>query len=468
MYKNYDDETLAQALPAAMALAVRRAVARGDVDADAARPAALARRRRRAGRRRSRRWRSTGPLRHRPLRRAAADARRATARELQAARRRSDRELLPLFRQAMEPAYPHRRATSRRTTTLVEAFGIEERFAARRRIVVVTGDPLPSAMAGPAIRAWEMAERPVRRARRPAASTRRRRSVASPTSRSDVRRRRASLRELDRWADVIIFQGFLLELAPWLKTRHEDPRRRHLRPVPPRAARAGAATTARRAARRRSTRRRPGAQRAAATAATSSSAPRTSSATSGSASWPALGRVNPSTYDERRDARLADRRRARSASRTTPPVQHRHGDQGRRRRASAPTTRSSSGAAGSTTGSTRSPCIRAVDRLAERHPDVRLFFLGMKHPNPDVPEMRMAGEARELADSLGLTGQARLLQRGLGAVRRAAELPARRRPRRQHALRPRRDGVLLPHPDPRLPVGGAADRRHRRATRSAT
>ena len=41
------------------------------------------------------------------------------------------------------------------------------------------------------------------------------------------------------------------------------------------------------------------------------------------------------------------------------------------------------------------PCtlIRAVDRLRDRVPDVRLFFMGTKHPNPDVPEMRVAVEA---------------------------------------------------------------------------
>lgn len=47
--------------------------------------------------------------------------------------------------------------------------------------------------------------------------------------------------------------------------------------------------------------------------------------------------------------------------------------------------------------------IRAVDRLRVRVPDVRLFFLGMQHPNPDVAEMRVAVRARELAGELGLT-----------------------------------------------------------------
>jgi glycosyltransferase involved in cell wall biosynthesis len=47
--------------------------------------------------------------------------------------------------------------------------------------------------------------------------------------------------------------------------------------------------------------------------------------------------------------------------------------------------------------------IRAVQQLHARHPEVRLFFLGMKHPNPDVPDMRMAWETRQLSDALGLT-----------------------------------------------------------------
>jgi glycosyltransferase involved in cell wall biosynthesis len=47
--------------------------------------------------------------------------------------------------------------------------------------------------------------------------------------------------------------------------------------------------------------------------------------------------------------------------------------------------------------------IRAVDKLRARLPEVRVFFLGMKHPNPHVPEMRMAVSARELSDELGLT-----------------------------------------------------------------
>ena len=48
--------------------------------------------------------------------------------------------------------------------------------------------------------------------------------------------------------------------------------------------------------------------------------------------------------------------------------------------------------------------IRAVDRLRARVPDVRLVFLGMKHPNPEIPEMKMAVAARKLAVDLGIAG----------------------------------------------------------------
>lgn len=49
--------------------------------------------------------------------------------------------------------------------------------------------------------------------------------------------------------------------------------------------------------------------------------------------------------------------------------------------------------------------LRAVDRITDRVPDIRLFFLGLKHPNPHVGEMRMAVDTRRLADELGLTGR---------------------------------------------------------------
>jgi glycosyltransferase involved in cell wall biosynthesis len=48
--------------------------------------------------------------------------------------------------------------------------------------------------------------------------------------------------------------------------------------------------------------------------------------------------------------------------------------------------------------------IRAVAGLSRRRPSVRLYFMGLRHPNPDVPPMQMAIDAQALADELGLTG----------------------------------------------------------------
>jgi glycosyltransferase involved in cell wall biosynthesis len=48
--------------------------------------------------------------------------------------------------------------------------------------------------------------------------------------------------------------------------------------------------------------------------------------------------------------------------------------------------------------------LRAVDKLRAQRPTVRLYFLGLRHPNPAVPTMRMAASAQSLAEELGLTG----------------------------------------------------------------
>jgi glycosyltransferase involved in cell wall biosynthesis len=47
--------------------------------------------------------------------------------------------------------------------------------------------------------------------------------------------------------------------------------------------------------------------------------------------------------------------------------------------------------------------IEAVSRVAKRRPEVRLFFLSTGHPNPHIPEMDMVRRARELAAALDMT-----------------------------------------------------------------
>lgn len=46
--------------------------------------------------------------------------------------------------------------------------------------------------------------------------------------------------------------------------------------------------------------------------------------------------------------------------------------------------------------------IKAVAHVALHHDDIRLFFMGVKHPNPGVPEMDVVRESRQLAESLGI------------------------------------------------------------------
>ena len=47
--------------------------------------------------------------------------------------------------------------------------------------------------------------------------------------------------------------------------------------------------------------------------------------------------------------------------------------------------------------------IHAVAELAKTRSNLRLFFLGLQHPNPNVPAMHMATAAMQLSDDLGLT-----------------------------------------------------------------
>lgn len=49
--------------------------------------------------------------------------------------------------------------------------------------------------------------------------------------------------------------------------------------------------------------------------------------------------------------------------------------------------------------------IQAVTNISKTDPRVKLLFMGLKHPNPDIPEMQMAQRAIELADKLGINNK---------------------------------------------------------------
>ena len=396
MYKNYDDASLARALPAAMALAVRRSVARTGVDATALdlqhSPGGDE-----TGTLEIPKMALTGPY--------AIDyfveqlpSLLVTRRDLQARRRRSDRELFPLFRETIEPAYgmPSYLAAHE---VLVEAFGIEEHFSARHRILVVTGEPLLERMAGPAIRAWEIAK-----ALAPEHEVRLVSTAGAQRTSTDFSVEYAAgtgLREPTGWADVIIFQGFLLETALWVKGSNKiiiadiyDPM--HLeqleqaKDLGPDGRRHAIAVT---------------------THALNEQLRRADFLLCASDKqrdfWlgqlAGQGRVNPAVYDENQnlDNLIAV---VPFGIEDSPPVQRRHAIKGTVP-GIGPDDKVIIWGGGIYNWFDPLTLIRAVDRLKDRHPEVRLFFLGMKHPNPGVPEMTVAWQTQELARELGLTGR---------------------------------------------------------------
>jgi GT2 family glycosyltransferase/glycosyltransferase involved in cell wall biosynthesis len=394
MYKNLDDESLAKALPAAMALAIRRSLARAEVDATA------------LDLQRSPGNDDIGTLELPKMGLTGAFAIDYLVEQLpglakdraalQRARRRSDRELFPLFRHAIEPAYVIEGYNSAHDH-LVEAFGIDRHFVSRHRVLVVTGEPLLERMAGPAIRAWEIA-----RALAPEHEVRLV-STAGAKTRSDefevVHATGHDLRVQTDWADVIVFQGFLLEGAPWLKESGKilvadvyDPM--HLEQLE-QAKDLG--TSGRAHSIRETTRVLNEQLRRADYVLCASDKQRDF--------WlgqlAGQGRINAAVYDEDESLDsligvvpfgIADEA----------PVQRRHAIKGAVP-GIGPDDKVIIWGGGVYNWFDPLTLVRAVDRLKDRHPEVRLYFLGLKHPNPGVPDMRIAWELRQLSDELGLT-----------------------------------------------------------------
>jgi GT2 family glycosyltransferase/glycosyltransferase involved in cell wall biosynthesis len=396
LYKNVSDETLAKALPAALALAIRRATARGDVDATQLEIT------RRTGDEPTHvsipRTTLAGVLavdQFVELLGGLAEARKVE----QATRVRTDADLLPLMRKAIEPAYPLPRYLAAHER-LVEVFGIEEVFGRPRRLLVVTGDAITPRMAGPAIRAWHMAE--------VLCGEHDVRLVSVNPHGEDVpapfpvlRIRPRDLADHVDWADVVVLQGHTLEMAPELKRRDStklvvcdvyDPMHLEL------LEQGKDGTDEQRTK-----------DLVGVTKVLNAQLKRGDFFLCASDRqrhfWlghlAALGRLTPQLYDAdpTADSLLA-----------VVPFGL----------ASKPPTRTGPGARGVLRGVGQDDklvlwaggvyswfdpltLIRAVGELSGRRDDVRLVFLGMKHPNPEVPVMDIAARTRSLADRLDLT-----------------------------------------------------------------
>lgn len=397
IYKNYGDENLARILPAALLLSIRRATSIPELD------------------------------RHQlDLARGASDdgdsdtvavpkdtmaavyaldtfleelpALEAERRRIQSSRVRGDRELIHLFNQPFLPTLgvPDYVQAFNEAASV---FGIDQALTRRRRVIVATSDVLTPRMAGPAIRAWQMArelsgEHDVRLV----TSARCEVGHNSFECRGDVGPE--DWAELEAWCDVIIFQGFLLHQVPSLITSSKvivvdlyDPF--HLEqlelsrnePMGQRILEVGESVRVLNNQIRRGD-------------FFLCASEKQRDFWLGQLS--AMQRVNPLVYEQDE-----------SLEQLLTVVPFGVDD--------APPKRTGPGIKGVVPGigvddkvliwgggiyNWFDPLtlIRAVDQLKARVPEVRLFFLGTKHPNPDVPEMRVAWHARQLAESLGLLG----------------------------------------------------------------
>jgi GT2 family glycosyltransferase/glycosyltransferase involved in cell wall biosynthesis len=395
IFKNYDDDNLGRVLPAALMLAVRRGVTLGGADAhelDLARGS--------GGEQEPQVSASKQTLASTYAVDALVEEIESlaeTRRTLQAARRRSDQEIFRLFRMPFHPNIGDPQFVDG-FNAVVDAFSVKEVFTERRRILVATGDTLAPQMAGPAIRAWQIACALCREHDVELVTTIECRDISHP----DFRVRKVTDHELSQlvnWADVTIFQGYLMNQHPALLYTNKvivadiyDPF--HLEQLEQ-------ARDAGEAGRRVIVR--------AATEVLNQQLTRGDLFLCASRKqrdfWlgqlAAVGRVNPVTYDA--DETMNDLVKVVPFGVSDDAPQHTRPVLKGVVPGIGPDDKVILWGGGIYNWFDPLTLLRAVDKLRARVPGVRLFFLGLKHPNPNVPEMRMAVETRRLADELGLT-----------------------------------------------------------------
>lgn len=324
---------------------------------------------------------------------------------VQSRRTRRDSEILALFGQPLasnidEPAF------SASFGNLVGSMGLDKVFRGRTRVLLITGDTVSARMAGPAIRAWEMC----------CELSRKHEVRMLATKTTDMRPKTFSLELLSPatlpdhldWADVVIFQGFIMHAHPGLARcgkvlvadlydpfhlenlemfREDDEKRR--------LSIAGSDLEA------------INDQLKICDFFVCASEKQRDF-------WlgqlAGIGRLNPYVYD--RDPTL------RTLIDVVPfgisselPLHSRKVLKGVIP-GIGPDDKVILWGGGIYNWFDPLTLLRAVARVVADHPEVKLFFMGLAHPNPDVPEMRMATAARNLAGELGLEGKHVFFNRG--------------------------------------------------------
>ena len=398
LFKNAGDKLLSEALPAAMALSTRRAITRGGLDSTAF-----------------------------DLRKAGGDnessmeidkvtvsaffaldqfvehlpSLRVSREEIQSTRVAPETRIHRLFHYADAPIQQDVKYL-RGYENLVTTFDVLD-MPGPTKVVVVTGDPIGKKLAGPAIRAWNIAAELSRDSEVILVSLTSVEEMDSPfrllkISTAD----NAGFAKLEKWADVIIFQGHAMAVFDSLRTTTKivvadiyDPM--HLEQL----------EQGRELAPEQWQR-----QVQDATDVLNQQLERADYFLCASdrqkmfwtGQLAGLGRINPANYDGDPDLDglisvvpfgLSD----------VPP---RHADDvlkgvkagiGREDKLVL-------WSGGLYNWFDPKTLIRAVADLSTRHDSVRLFFQGTKNPNPNVPEMAIVGESRALAEQLGVLDSA--------------------------------------------------------------
>jgi glycosyltransferase involved in cell wall biosynthesis len=369
MYKCFDDDRLSRSLPAALLCLPEFYRAEGR-DPDAARRGIDEFRFLLPGLTETRRW-------------------------LQGRRARPDATLLPLFG---DPLGPLDKAPDQ--AAVAASLGLTAALGSRRRILVLTNDVLTNRMAGPAIRAWHLSD---------VLADEHEVCLATLTGLCTLTSPRFEARAVEPdevmtladWAEVIVVQGFVTEWVPALRSTSKvvvvdlyDPLHFETLELAKSDAKGDRDKRVNHAVKTLQHQLQRGDYFMCASAKQRDL-------------WvgqlAALGRVNPQTYDE--DPSLdrligvvpfgipdEDPVHTRPALRGVVPGIDDDAEV-------------LLWAGGIYNWFDPLTLIRAVHALAPRRPSLRLFFMGLRHPNPEVPQMKVATAARALADDLQLTGR---------------------------------------------------------------
>lgn len=130
---------------------------------------------------------------------------------IQANRRRRDEDILPLFRKGLVPNHPDPEFI-KAFSQIVNTFNLPVSGRGPQRIVIATGDPIGERMAGPAIRAWEMARllKPDHEVRLVTTQKPERRAEGIEVEHLTS----LTWRSYADWADIVIAQGSVLTHFP--------------------------------------------------------------------------------------------------------------------------------------------------------------------------------------------------------------------------------------------------------------